>query len=311
MDPAPNNNEALKGIDLEEADGNFDLDGAINFGDFQDFYYSTGSGSFFWTGSFGSTPDSRDNALVSTGNNIVKGVGPVSDDDLSDYLMTVDMVNFVQLTKNTMGYAGTDRAGPFTLAGGTFDDGGTDAWARGGRNVYINLDVRHSGMPNTARDLIGDLQEEATLFSVVNSTVYYGDLPPLASTTGSGSFIAVLNNPSAAFTWVPVTVHFADTRENFSTVDFDLPVVRTTGNTSPAGVNDSYNVDEDTTLSVPIPGVLANDSDTDGEVLTAFVQTGVSHGTLTLSTDGSFSYAPIADFSGSDGFTYVASDGKQ
>ncbi len=35
----------------------------------------------------------------------------------------------------------------------------------------------------------------------------------------------------------------------------------------------------------------------------------VSHGTLTLNADGSFSYAPAPDFFGVDSFTYVANDG--
>ena len=62
-------------------------------------------------------------------------------------------------------------------------------------------------------------------------------------------------------------------------------------------------------LTVPAPGVLGNDSDPDGDPLTAVLVTGPSHGSLTLNANGSFSYTPAANFAGSDSFTYRASDG--
>ena len=72
----------------------------------------------------------------------------------------------------------------------------------------------------------------------------------------------------------------------------------------------SYNVDEDTTLTVTAPGVLENDTDIDhyGDTLTAILVNDVSNGTLSLYFDGSFSYTPNADFNGSDSFTYLAVD---
>jgi VCBS repeat-containing protein len=62
-------------------------------------------------------------------------------------------------------------------------------------------------------------------------------------------------------------------------------------------------------LTVATPGVLGNDSDPDGDPLTAVLVTGPSHGSLTLNANGSFSYTPAADFAGSDSFSYRASDG--
>jgi len=74
--------------------------------------------------------------------------------------------------------------------------------------------------------------------------------------------------------------------------------------------NDSYTADEDTALNVAAPGVLGNDTDTDGDSLTAIWVSGPSNGTLTLNTDGSFSYTPNANYAGPDTFTYTASDGQ-
>ena len=75
-------------------------------------------------------------------------------------------------------------------------------------------------------------------------------------------------------------------------------------NDAPVAVDDAYTVAEDTLLSIAAPGVLANDSDIDGDVLNATVRTNPSHGALTLNGDGSFTYMPNADWHGTDSFTY-------
>ncbi|MCG3150118.1 MAG: hypothetical protein PCFJNLEI_03596 [Verrucomicrobiae bacterium] len=72
---------------------------------------------------------------------------------------------------------------------------------------------------------------------------------------------------------------------------------------------DSFSTPVDTTLNVSAPGVLANDTDSDGDPLTAVLVNDVAHGTLTLNPDGSFEYIPAAGYIGFDYFTYVANDG--
>ena len=78
----------------------------------------------------------------------------------------------------------------------------------------------------------------------------------------------------------------------------------------PLAINDGYTATEDITLSIVAPGVLTNDSDGDGDELTAVLDTTVTSGTLTLNSDGSFTYIPDADFCGTDNFTYHAHDGQ-
>jgi VCBS repeat-containing protein len=73
---------------------------------------------------------------------------------------------------------------------------------------------------------------------------------------------------------------------------------------------DSFTTNEDTTLTVSASGVLANDTDADGDALTAGLNGSVSHGTLALAANGSFTYTPAANFNGADSFTYHANDGK-
>src|SRR5205814_5784119 len=81
-------------------------------------------------------------------------------------------------------------------------------------------------------------------------------------------------------------------------------------NDAPLALDDTYTVNEDTTLSVSAPGVLANDSDVEADPLSAVLVSSPAHGALTLNSDGSFSYTPAADYNGSDSFTYKANDGN-
>ena len=80
-------------------------------------------------------------------------------------------------------------------------------------------------------------------------------------------------------------------------------------NTAPVAVADSYSTPTNTTLTVAAPGVLANDTDADGNSLTAIKVSDPTHGTLTLGATGSISYVPTTGYSGPDSFTYKANDG--
>jgi hypothetical protein len=83
-----------------------------------------------------------------------------------------------------------------------------------------------------------------------------------------------------------------------------------TVNSAPVATNDAYSVNQGATLNVAASGVLANDTDADGDTLTASLVNGPANGTLTLIANGSFTYTPDAGYSGSDSFTYKANDGK-
>jgi hypothetical protein len=80
-------------------------------------------------------------------------------------------------------------------------------------------------------------------------------------------------------------------------------------NCPPVAVADAYSTTAGVPLQVGAPGVLANDLDPDGDPLSAALASGPAHGALTLNRDGSFSYAPDAQFVGTDSFTYRANDG--
>jgi VCBS repeat-containing protein len=77
----------------------------------------------------------------------------------------------------------------------------------------------------------------------------------------------------------------------------------------PLPADDLYFVDEDDVLQVtPDVGVLLNDSDDGGTIVSAEVAVPPTHGILTFAADGSFQYAPDKDFFGDDHFRYRAID---
>ncbi len=94
---------------------------------------------------------------------------------------------------------------------------------------------------------------------------------------------------------------------NMATVTFNV----TSSNTPPVAMADSYTVVEGQVLTVnAAQGMLANDTDADGNSLAAILKTGPANGTLQNHLDGSFTYTPNQGFYGTDSFTYAASDGQ-
>ncbi len=84
----------------------------------------------------------------------------------------------------------------------------------------------------------------------------------------------------------------------------------TPANDRPVAIEDNYSTDEDVPLTIEAAGVLANDYDIDGDIITAIVTHQPRHGELILNPDGSFTYTPDANFNGSDFFKYRADDGE-
>ncbi|MEE2674772.1 MAG: choice-of-anchor B family protein, partial [Myxococcota bacterium] len=87
----------------------------------------------------------------------------------------------------------------------------------------------------------------------------------------------------------------------------------TPSNDPPVAVADSLNVDEGgtaTTLTGGATSVLTNDTDAENDPLTAVLVSGPSNGSLTLNSNGTFSYTHDAGQTVSDSFSYSANDGS-
>jgi VCBS repeat-containing protein len=134
--------------------------------------------------------------------------------------------------------------------------------------------------------------------------------------TGPSDGTLVLN-ADGSFTYTPDPGFFGSDSFVYQTSDgvggTDTATVSITvnpANTAPVANDDAYSTDEDTALVVGAAGILTNDTDVDGDSLTAAIVSGPSNGALVLNPDGSFTYTPDADFNGSDSFVYQAEDGN-
>jgi VCBS repeat-containing protein len=82
-------------------------------------------------------------------------------------------------------------------------------------------------------------------------------------------------------------------------------------NHAPTALADNYETERNMPLHVlAADGVLFNDSDPDGDVLSAVLDLDTLHGTLTLAADGNFTYLPDDGYVGPDHFAYHAYDGQ-
>jgi hypothetical protein len=102
---------------------------------------------------------------------------------------------------------------------------------------------------------------------------------------------------------------FPNSNYNSTNYWVDLVFVTSIGNQAPVSAPDTYATAQSTPLTVAAPGVLSNDSDPDGNPLTAVKVTNPTSGSVTLNSNGSFTYSPNAGFIGTDTFTYKANDG--
>lgn len=156
------------------------------------------------------------------------------------------------------------------------------------------LTVHTPGLLVGASDPDGDPLTAVLLTNPANGSVTVNadgsfTYTPQAGFSGTDSFTYTSHDGLAASS--PATVNIAVT------------------NAVPAAANDTYVLHAAQTITVPATGLLGNDTDSDGDALSAVLVTGPNNGTLTLNGDGSFSYTPNTGFTGTDTFTYRANDG--
>jgi hypothetical protein len=160
------------------------------------------------------------------------------------------------------------------------------------------LTVALRGVLSNDSDMDGDVLAAILVAGPAHGTV------TLAS---DGSFVyspAANFNGGDSFSY---TVNDGTTDSNVAIVTLAVDAV----NDAPLAASESYEVDQDTPLIVPLAtGVLANDSDVDGDALNAVLITEPRHGSITLNDDGSFKYVPAPSYFGADSFAYTASDGS-
>ena len=146
-----------------------------------------------------------------------------------------------------------------------------------------------------------------------------GDAALLTATIGTSPLYGTLAlNADGSFTYTHSGSE--DLTDSFTYIPFDgkgygLPTVVSVTisptNDAPVAFPDSITVGIGQTTSLLTGGmnsVLANDTDADGDTLTAILVSGTSSGTLVLNPGGTFSYTQNGVMDAGDSFTYMARD---
>ncbi len=168
--------------------------------------------------------------------------------------------------------------------------------------------------PLSANDAIITNEDTA-----VSGTVAANDTPGSAggnvwSINTVASHGEVAFNPDGTYTYTPVanyngpdsfSYNLTDANGNVSSATVAVTVNPV--NDAPVAAPDSYTTAEDTRLVGTT--VLANDTDVEGNPLTAALVTQAEHGIVVMNADGTFTYTPNPNYNGPDSFTYHANDG--
>lgn len=212
--------------------------------------------------------------------------------------------------KAAAGFVGTD----------TFAYGASDGKLSSSATVTLTVSAPPPApVPtNTAPTAVNDAYTLAANGSVkgfvlANDSDANGDAIAAALKTGpangtvtlatDGTFIYT---PKANFSGADSFTYTASDGKAASSATVSL-TVKAPANTAPVAAADSVT----TAAAGTVTGnVLTNDTDAEGNALKASLKSGPANGTVTLASDGSFTYTPSAGFSGADSFTYAASDGS-
>ena len=167
----------------------------------------------------------------------------------------------------------------------------------------FEVDVRSPGGP----PVLDPIADQFTVEGVPLTLTATATDPDLPSDTLSFSLPlapsgASINPETGELSWTPsgaqvgvhdLSVQVTDQEDLLDFTSFSVTVGSV--NEAPVAVDDVYIAPPGTTISPATPGVIANDSDPNGDPLTASLVSGVRYGDLTLRPDGSFDYTPGID----------------
>jgi plastocyanin len=176
-------------------------------------------------------------------------------------------------------------------------------------SIYLSFGEPSGGVSAVEGTVTDDMGTPLSDVTVV------GEWGVVAETAADGSYLltdAPLSSDGLPRDWDVTATRGQETQSEVVTVtsagpttqDFVFP-----SNRAPVGHLDVYEAVADVALVVDAPGVLANDTDPDGDTLTVADWTQPDGGSVTFTPDGGFVYTPDATTCGDDPFTYTVSDG--
>ena len=193
----------------------------------------------------------------------------------------------------------------YTISDG---NGGTDT-------ATVTVTVNPINDPPVANDDSATTGEDSPVVIPVlgNDSDPDGDALTVTSVTDPGHGTVVIN-ADGTVTYTPDVDYSGPDSFSYQVCDPNgacdsatVTVDVTPINDPPVANDDLGSTDEDTPVTIP---VLGNDTDVDGTVVasTVVVTVDPSNGSVVVNADGSVTYTPDADFSGSDVFSYQVCD---
>ena len=178
--------------------------------------------------------------------------------------------------------------------------------------VTINVTSTNDG-PVGINDLVNTPEDTAiTIDAAANDTDADGDTLAVTTTSVPAHGTAQVINGQVLYTPAlnyngPDGFTYTATDGNGGQAMAMVSITVGPVNDAPVAVDDTYVIND--TTSINVPGVLINDSDVDSTVLTVTLVSAPTSGTLVLNPDGSFTYFP-EECSQLESFTYTVSDGQ-
>lgn len=275
-------------------------------------------------GSYHAVGLKADGTVVAVGNN------PWGQCDVSSWTDVVSVAAGYSGTTaitatGTVLATGRNDSGQLDVAGWTSLGRGAFAGSLGGGGSAVGL-RRDAGAPTkwvsllarTSTLRLGDAVKFAVRTSNDGATwsaPLGRDGLPIDWTTGSGNYLglsAVDLKPYTSLAGIPQS-RFIDVVVRLETSGVSSPALERlelVSNFAPAAGNDTVETTEDAVVAVTAEnGLLANDTDGDGDALVVSDVTQSGHGAVVWQPDGSFEYLPEDGFEGTDSFTYRVSDG--
>ncbi|MEL7264775.1 MAG: Ig-like domain-containing protein, partial [Planctomycetota bacterium] len=212
----------------------------------------------------------------------------------------------VRYTPNA-GFEGTDTF-TYTISDG---QGGTAT-----ATVSVVVAPQNNSAPVAVNDLLTTEFEQPIV--ITHAEMLANDFDPdqdIIRVVGAGSARnGTLTSSRGAFTFTPDAGFSGQTQFAYRISDgeltdlgFVLINVNEPANNDPVANDDSATVNEDESIVID---VLANDSDVDGDNLSIGSVTDPTNGTARINADGTVTYTPDTNYSGSDSFRYSLQDGN-
>jgi len=262
--------------------------------------------------------------IVSTLNGVLKND---SDADSPTLLVTLDTIlpKFGIVNLNSDGsfeyvpqtdFFGTDK---FSYK----VDDGTDGFATALVTINV-IPSNDSPVANNDSIIVNEDSLATNIKTIVlsNDTDPDGDVLTITSaglTTIPTGLVSVINgqltyNPNSQFEYLKSgqtgTDSFEYTVSDGQLTSTAIVTVTITGqNDKPVSLPDNYSLNQNSVLSISAPGLLANDTDIDGDTIKALFYLPPQSGSVVINSDGSFTYTPNIGFFGTDTMSYIASDG--